>query len=340
MKKLSVLIIVLIIILIVVLFIIPKRPSTLVGTSDEPILTPSPSNQDLPEKTPTIEKDKEISFKDPHLEDLIRDMINKPIGSIFLSELITIKEIEAPVYRIHHIDDLVYFTSLEKLDLRGNKINDISALKELVNLRYLDLSHNFSALGVQSGAGLNLDALKNLTRLEDLYLDKNYISNIEPLANLVSLKNLSLRHNRLHDISPLERLVKLTSLDLSENFHTEDNEPRAIADIGPLNNLLALERLEIEDNMITDLSPLADLENLSFLNAAYNKIASIDCFLENGSIIDLNVADNIIIDFDVILTMPSLRKLNYTGNPIGDYRAITSFEERIRKESINNQGIV
>lgn len=338
MKNLSILIIVLIIVLIAALIIIPNRHSIFSGPSKEPTSSPSatPHISGDPEKTPSsIEKDKEISFKDPYLEGLVREILKKPVGNIFLSEVSAIKEIEAPVYGIQHLDDLVYFSSLERLNLRGNKINDISALEGLVNLKYLDLSHNFSALSIQSGEGLNLNPLKSLTRLEELYLDKNYITNISPLANLVSLRKLSLKQNRLKDISPLERLVKLDTLDLSVNYHLEDNEPKAIADIEVLRKLVLLEKLDINDNMISNLSPLEALPKLKVLYAPNNKIVSIDCFFENESIEELDVEFNIILDFKVILTMPSLKVLYYEGNPIADYEPIDLFEESKNDDSDN-----
>lgn len=116
-KKFLILILVLLT-LVVALLLIPKNRDELVPVTPTPspiVTTPSPT-QDIISPTPVV-FDKEIVFNDGYLELVVRNLLKKPIGAIMQSEVNTINEINARVCAIHSIEDLVYFTSLEKLDL-------------------------------------------------------------------------------------------------------------------------------------------------------------------------------------------------------------------------------
>ena len=67
--------------------------------------------------------------------------------------------------------------------------------------------------------------MAGLTRLTDLQLGKNSISDISPLAELTQLTSLSLGGNSISDISVLAGLTQLESLGLSNND---------ISDVSPL----------------------------------------------------------------------------------------------------------
>jgi len=76
---------------------------------------------------------------------------------------------------------------LKNLYIEGNKIADISPLKNLVHLECLDLTHNKYIS--------DITPLKNLINITTLELTGNLISNIQPLVLLKNLKNLNLQRN-------------------------------------------------------------------------------------------------------------------------------------------------
>ena len=82
---------------------------------------------------------------------------------------------------------------MKELRLIDNKISDITPLKRLTNLEYLDLSGN-------------------------------QISDLSPLTDLTNLKYLHLENNQISDLSPLAGLTKLCSLHLQTNPIPEDQK--------------------------------------------------------------------------------------------------------------------
>jgi internalin A len=63
----------------------------------------------------------------------------------------------------------------------------------------------------------DISPLRNLVNLRELDLSENEISNLTPLENLVNLEKLNLCYNNIIDISPLENLINLKELDLVMN---------------------------------------------------------------------------------------------------------------------------
>ena len=170
------------------------------------------------------EEDKIIEFEDPNLEEAVREEINKPEGDIHLSDVLSIKELEANEKGIGNITDLEYLTNLESLLLNSNNIEDITALENLNNLEYLMLGNN----NIE-----DISALENLKTLETLGLYGNNIKELTSLVNLTNLEWLNLHHNKIEDITPLVNNQGFGSgdyinllynyLDLTEGSKNMDN---------------------------------------------------------------------------------------------------------------------
>ena len=152
--------------------------------------------------------------------------------------------------------DFSGLTSLRWLDLGGNSISDVSALKNLTSLGTLSLGGNSIS---------DISTLENLTSLVFLSLRYNSISDISALENLTSLTNLDLQNNSISNISALENLTLLRNLNLSANY--------SISDISVLKNLTSVVYLNLEQNSISDVSALAGLISLVDLDLKNNLIA-------------------------------------------------------------------
>lgn len=79
-------------------------------------------------------KEKIVVFPDPMFNDLIREMINKPTGDVYESELLQITSIYALEYEIKSIEGIEYIKNLKSVYLNANTITDISRLNSLDNL--------------------------------------------------------------------------------------------------------------------------------------------------------------------------------------------------------------
>ena len=201
--------------------------------------------------------DEALVITDANLEAALRKEINKPTGTLMVSDFSSIKVLILNEKNIIDISALAYLTNLETLSLENNQITDIAPLSQLINLTSLWLNYNNIA---------DIAPLAKLTNLTDLFIYSNNISDIKPLSHLTNLTHLYLNSNNITDISPLSYLPNLTRLNLNLNN---------IVDISPLSELTTLEWLFLDDNNITDITPLAKLTNLTSITLISNNITDI-----------------------------------------------------------------
>ena len=91
---------------------------------------------------------------------------------------------------IQDLTGLEFATNLMKLRLNRHRLSDLTPLKNLTKLTYLDLGAN------------------------------RRISDVTPLKDLTNLTHLYLRVNRLSDVEPLKNLTNLIELDINMNTNT------------------------------------------------------------------------------------------------------------------------
>lgn len=220
---------------------------------------------------------------DKVLEEKINDTLTGGdrrfyLKKISLKKLLELRELTAEgngEERIKFLEGLQYCVNLERLNLRDNKIEDLTPL-----------------------AGL--------TSLKELYLDHNNLSFVDPLANLKSLQVLSLSNNHILDLVPLRRLSHLETLDLSSNFAMVSTPEQIgivvpdgwgggtrlpgrapgryevyLYDINPLSSLISLKNLFLSNNQIVSIESLEDLISLHFIELSGNEITDIRPFLIN-----------------------------------------------------------
>ncbi len=215
-----------------------------------------------------------------------------------------------------NINNLQYLTKLQKLNLYGNCISDISALKGLTDLKCLLLNNNEIT---------NIDALSSIINLEELTLNDNNISDITSIQSLTSLYRLELNDNNITNIEAIKDLTGLYMLDLRSND---------ITDISSLSNLTNLGlkffgSLDLSYNNISDISPIENLVNLETLSLAGNKIKDIRVLsnLVNLKYLDLNGNQ-----IDDISTLFKLDNLKYPNEVVGS--------QKITLSTNRNEGIV
>jgi Leucine-rich repeat (LRR) protein len=114
----------------------------------------------------------ESQFNDPNLEAAIREAMGKPKGAIAEDDLQGITELEAP----------------------DNNIRDITGIERCVNLERLILGNWQTSNRIQ-----DISPLSSLTNLKELTLSKNQIGDVTPLADLTNLAELSLSGNQAWD---------------------------------------------------------------------------------------------------------------------------------------------
>lgn len=110
--------------------------------------------------------------------------------------------VDADLAALQYCKDLVY------LDLDGNKITDLSFLKNLPKLRLLSLGNNKIT---------DISAIASLTDLEFLEIFINYVSDLNPLVGLTKLTSLNCSRIALTDVTPVLGMKQLKKLWIMNN---------------------------------------------------------------------------------------------------------------------------
>ena len=200
--------------------------------------------------------------------------------------------------------------NLEHLDLRGNRLTDISPLSDVGALRYVFLGGNditdVGPLARLSLYSLSLDGnlVDDLTPLVDLPLswlaiDRNAIEVLPRFK--CCLQYLYMGGNAVADVSTLDNQISMIELDLSGNM---------VASLLPLTRMQRLVALHVNDNGVNDLAPLpvASLEEVYIRN---NNIGDLSPLLGEKRLLIVDVRGNPLAD-EALGVIETLRQRRVT----------------------------
>ena len=222
-------------------------------------------------------------------------------------------------------------------DLTGIQFaSDLRDLTIINSSRYgsLDLSllahlPKLISLTIWSSGVRDIRPLRNLTNLRRLDLARNQVDDLASLSGLVDLREMVIKDNRVFDLRPLSAMTKLKELDAErndistlsalENTSLEwlrlDGNP--ISDVTPIANL-PLARLFLNGTNVADLSPLRDSRGLRVFEAENTRLHDVSVFEEWGLCGTLRLRGNAISDVSSFARMPRLRSLDLSHNQISD----------------------
>ncbi len=218
---------------------------------------------------------------DQQLSKLISKQLDITDRALNKSDLLLLTELEIKDIEIRSLKGMKECINLNKLILQNCSLSNISDIKYLTSLKYLNIALNpqinditpigyLSNLEVFLASGNNIDNIKPLENnynLRRLYLNNTKkIMDISPLSKLTELRVLEFYDNQISDIAPVSNLINL------ERFWCNQNK---ISDISPIHSLTNLKYLLLSNNTITDLEPLSELKKLTILDFSYNNVSNI-----------------------------------------------------------------
>ena len=248
-----------------------------------------------------------VHFNDANLEAAVRDALNKPAGDITSADMAGLTQLDASNQDIADLGGLEYAVNLLMLYLGNNMISDLDdldALKGLVNLQHLALEGNRIS---------DISALAGLTSLQILWLANNQVSDLEPLSGLINLQSLFLRDNSVSALDALGELTGLLALDLGSN---------QVGDLKGLAGLTGLKTIDLSNNQISDLEGLAGLTGLMALNLSDNQVSALD---ELSGLINLQgllLGNNQVSELDPLAGLLALQFLHLYDNQVSDLHAL------------------
>ncbi len=220
------------------------------------------------------------------------------------------------------MDDLTPFAELAQLrslDLTGLKVNNLSALAKLDQLKTLLLSSG-SLLRRAVGSGkdelyplVDISPLKSLKYLQKLSLAGTSVSDLGPLSSIRSLVELDVTETLVVDLEPLAGLEKLESLNVSNT---------RVRDLEILASLKSLKRLNLDQTQVSDISPLSNLTQMERLSLSKTEITSISPLSRMTALKSLGVNGTAVNDLAPLSHLSELLILLADSTPVEDLRPL------------------
>ena len=203
-----------------------------------------------------------ITYKD--IQNLqVLDASNRQIEDLDGIEVMTeLRDINLENNFVKSVSPLKSLMKLQNLNLRNNEITKLEDIdfQDIIylNLHELSLRHNVKRDSEGEGERIeDISLLKNMVSLKKLELRDNHIKDLSPLSNLRKLLKVDVRENKFTSIKPLETLTRLENLNIRDN---------ATESLEPLRYLTKLKKLNIHSNFeIDSLDPIKGLVNLETL---------------------------------------------------------------------------
>lgn len=157
--------------------------------------------------------------------------------------------------QIENIDKLGDQIRLMRVELRSNKIADLSPLTAHRDIWFLDVDDNKIT---------SLEPVARLQKLMWFHGEGNQISDMAPVVGLPVIQGVYLGRNKLSTIP------EISAADLSI-LYLESNE---ISDVSQLAGVAGLHTLALSNNKVADISPLKDLEGIQSFALAKNPLGT------------------------------------------------------------------
>ena len=238
---------------------------------------------------------------------------------------------------IENIQGIQYFTGTPDILLAGNKITDLTPLKEMAKEYYfdeIDLSHNpitdITCLDGLDTTSLNLSH----TLIKDI--------RILPQIKIPQYGNLDLSHTQVQDISWIAKAkvgsVLLAGLGLTSveglagrNYYKLDISDNQIHNLSPLNGC-EINKLNWSNNGLStkEFETISNVEKLSSITVSNNGISDLSVLKKYKDM------DDIVADHNQIQTVKEMLIVNDRGGSIDlSYNQIAIIEKSMKGFEIN-----
>ncbi len=264
----------------------------------------------------------EAKFADAAMEQALRALLNiAPEDAVMTDRLWEVKEFTVPA-EAEVFSDLAYLTYLEKLTIEDRKLDSLTFLTPLMNLKELNLSGcRFPTGDLQmlatfpdlvslnlSGCGLSTVAdLAGVVKLTTLDLSSNTLRNLEPLTGMTGLRELYLQHNAITSVDKLAGLTNLTKLDLSYN---------SLTSVAPLGGCTRLEWLNVGNNLLKALDGFEAFTGLTHLYVDHNELFEVVVLENLTGLVELDISNNVIEYINELAALVNLEKMNCSHNEL------------------------
>lgn len=234
-------------------------------------------------------RDRMVTFREPLIEEAVRQFLDKKYGDV------TYKELQA-ITKIYIYKDRIFTTTDE----------------------WFQYSNEWYQDGAVRGTLTDISDLENMPNLEKVYIGGEHIVDLTPLKKLDLLEELDLRGNDVEDISPLADKIHLTSISFNDN---------RLNNIDVLTTCPELSRVDLHEAGKFDGSPIADMAQMSFLDICCDSDAYLYIGERSFDILKLGAPGQ--TDLECIRNVRSITNLYIYWSEISDISALEGRDDII-----------
>lgn len=265
-----------------------------------------------------IQGGKYVKFKEPLIEQAVRVMLDKPSGKITESELGGVTGIyingdmistsqdefyqdadrwneEGMVHgSISDLSDLNMMPNLREVCIGGERIKDISPLREVEKLEVAEFRHNEI---------VDISPLENKKNLYLIGFSFNKLESIDTISTCTALTGIDLRESGSFDSRPIMDVDMLVFLDIANCDYN-------------INNYLDgkhIDILKLGMNGQTNLDCIRGMAWIRELDIGWSDISDISALEGRDDITYVNMSGCMIDDVSPLFSMPSLEKIDISG---------------------------
>ncbi|MDD0854024.1 trypsin-like serine protease [Halobacteriovorax sp. GB3] len=250
----------------------------------------------------------EICEKPSSTQSLTIDALRRTLGNKNCRELdalrSTISDLDLRNQKINDLSILKYFSNLKKINISDNKIESITSLTKLeglkkvildgnnIPLEQIDLAH-YEVVGKEQQVHNHYKTPFYLACRKGEQASANDQLIVEEVLFKTNTKDCTIAHVMLKDLIDLT----LSDLDLDSvkilkdytNFRMLYLDGNRLTNLEGLENMHELETLYVYDNLLANLDPLVHLSKLNFVHAEGNPLHSLEQFQARENYLILRV---------------------------------------------------
>lgn len=250
----------------------------------------------------------EICEKPSTTQSLTIDALRRVLGNKDCRELdklrSNITELDLRNQRINDLSIIKHFSNLENINISDNKIESINSLKQLEGLKKVILDGNnipleqmnlsqFEVIGKEQQVHNHFKTPFYLACKKGEEASVNDQLIVEEVLFKTNTKDCTIAHVMLKDLIDLT----LSDLDLNSvkilkdytNFRMLYLDGNRLTSLEGLEDMRELETLYVYDNLLSNLDPLVHLSKLNFVHAEGNDLKSLEQFQKRENYLILRV---------------------------------------------------
>ncbi|CAL6103608.1 leucine-rich_repeat domain-containing protein [Hexamita inflata] len=313
---------------------------------------------------------------------------NSGISLNGLQQCKSLQNLEISNSELSNISIISQITSLVQLNMYSNQIKDISTIGKLLNLEQLNLSYNpeisslehlapllkIKKLDIDEIGAKTLNGIQNMTDLVYLRAWKNEFTHVNELETLTKLKEVNLSYNKISDLTGLRNAINIETLEVDGNeLHNLEGLPRQstklislsayhnpnlknikcigfypnleyicivscnLESLEGMNNLPKVLRVLIYFNELKSLKGIESCLYVKELLAECNKLESLDGIQQLKQMTNINVQNNKLTSIKEFEGLKQLEKININENQIKSFEGIENVESLQLLEAWSNK---